>query len=90
MKKALLLAVLGICGSSASAFAIQLRSDPSGAPMCFTDEGEKAPLAACWAQRTYTKMSDPSGAPMCFNEFGGKAPLLTCTTPSSLDLLVSN
>ena len=89
MKKALLLAVLGLCGN-AFADSYRLQPDPSGAPMCFNDSDEKAPLASCQVQRHYTKANDPSGAPMCFNEFGGKAPLAMCTTPTVLDLLVSN
>jgi hypothetical protein len=89
MKKALLLAVLGISGV-AYAGSYRMEMDPSGSPMCFTDTDEKAPLVNCQAQRHYTKANDPSGAPMCFNEVGGKALLTMCTTPAALDLLVSN
>src|SRR4051794_33844157 len=89
MKKALLLAVLGLCGT-AYADSYRLVQDPSGAPMCFTDSDEKAPLQSCQVQRHYTKANDPSGAPMCFNEFGGKAPLTFCLAPTAMDLLVSN
>jgi hypothetical protein len=89
MKKTLLLVVLGICGP-AYADSYRVEMDPSGAPMCFTDSDEKAPLQSCEAQRRYVKANDPSGAPMCFNELGGKAPLAMCTSPAALDLLVSN
>ena len=88
MKKALLMVVFSMVGSTA--FAYQLVADPSGAPMCFDADGAKAPRSACAPQRSFVKMNDPSGAPMCFNEFGAKAPLSACSTPSSLDLLVSN
>ena len=88
MKKALLLAVLGF-SSIAFADSYRLEKDPTGAPMCFTEAGEKATLASCQTQRHYVKANDPSGSPMCFNEFGGKAPLAMCS-PSTMDLLVSN
>jgi hypothetical protein len=92
MKKTLLLAVLGVLGFAgvASAEEYVLQFDPSGAPMCFTEKGEKAPLKKCPPPLVhYVRVNDPSGAPMCFTEVGGKAPLASCGLVSSLDLIVS-
>ena len=64
----------------ARADELELRLDPSGAPMCFTSSGEKAPLARCnaWVTATYLTSRDPSGAPMCFTASGEKALLARC------------
>lgn len=51
--------------------------DPSGAAMCFDQDGAKAELALC---QSYILAADPSGAPVCFDQDGAKAPLAMCGT----------
>jgi hypothetical protein len=72
----------GLMGLSLSAHAtgFDLRSDPSGAPMCFSASGDKAPLVRCQVPvtATYFTSFDPSGAPMCFASNGDKALLARC------------
>jgi hypothetical protein len=52
-------------------------NDPSGAPMCFDQKGDKALLRQCMPN-AYTVAQDPSGAPMCFDQKGNKALLKNC------------
>lgn len=87
MKTTALLIGLFVFSGPVMAETYQVRTDPSGAPMCFTASGEKAPLDRC---QRFVRQLDPSGAPMCFTESGDKAPLDRCPSATiALDLLAS-
>ena len=80
--KTILLA--GLCSSTllistASAADHVRKLDPSGAAMCFTTTGEKAPMEACdTVERSFKLLRDPSGAPMCQDGDGVLVDLSDC------------
>lgn len=47
MKTTALLIGLFVFSGPVMAETYQVRTDPSGAPMCFTESGDKAPLDRC-------------------------------------------
>jgi hypothetical protein len=77
---AFLALVIGGIATQAHAGRFELRLDPSGAPMCFAADGQKAQLHDCDAQLslTYVTRFDPSGSPMCFAYDGTQALLSHC------------
>lgn len=77
-----ILACALVGAGDAQAKTYELRLDPSGAPMCFALDGDKAPLDHC--QAGVLLELDPSGAPMCFTASGDKAPLTDCKAASAV------
>jgi hypothetical protein len=95
MKTTVLLAIFGAMAAfstPARAGNHELRFDPSGAPMCFTSDGEKALLARCQSgpRAQLATVLDPSGAPMCFTETEAKAPLRACPPHALAGAVVSS
>jgi hypothetical protein len=74
-----------LSAGAARADRTRLQYDPSGAPQCFTETVQKAPLARC-----FVALEDPSSAPQCFSQTGEKAPLVYCRAVAPFGYVVQH